>query len=256
MPTAPPRGLISVIIPTLNEQFGIEKTIKSIPKSTISKDAGYDLEIIVVDGESTDTTCDIASKLGAKVIIEKRKGYGRACKSGFAAAMGKIIVTLDADNTYPTERIPSYIEMLVNRGLDFLSVNRFSCMEKGAMNARRRFGNRLLTFVMRLLYHIDVKDSQSGMWIMKKSFISQIKLISDDMSLSEEIKIIAFRNFKAAEVDGKYSARSGTAKLKEFHDGWRNLTYFLSYRKNLRSAILDSPSSYSPSKEKEILSEY
>jgi hypothetical protein len=73
--------------------------------------------------------------------------------------------------------------------------------------------------------------------------------------LSEEIKIIAFRNFKAAEVDGKYSARSGTAKLKEFHDGWRNLTYLLSYRKNLRSAILDPPSSYSPSKEKEILSE-
>lgn len=256
MPTAPTRGLISIIIPTLNEQFGIERTIKSIPKSTISKDAGYDLEIIVVDGESTDTTCDIASKLGARVIIEKRKGYGRACKSGFAAASGKILVTLDADNTYPTERIPSYIDMLVNRSLDFLSINRFSCMDKGAMSLRRRFGNKLLTSVMRLLYHIDVKDSQSGMWIMKKSFVSQIKLISDDMSLSEEIKIIAFRNFNAAEVDGKYSARSGTAKLKEFRDGWTNLTYLFSYRKSFRSAVLElrtSPSS--SSKEKEILSE-
>ena len=255
MPAAPPWGLISIIIPTLNEQFGIEKTIKSIQKFTISNETRHDLEIIVVDGESTDTTCDIASRLGAKVIVEKRKGYGRACKSGFAAARGKIIVTLDADNTYPTERIPSYIELLVNRGLDFLSINRFSCMDKGAMNLRRRFGNKLLTFVMNILYHIDIKDSQSGMWIMKKSFVSQIKLLSDDMSLSEEIKIIAFRFFKAAEVDGKYSARSGTAKLKDFRDGWRNLIYLLSYRKRFRSAILDPSSSYSSSKEKEILSE-
>jgi dolichol-phosphate hexosyltransferase len=256
LPTATPHGLISIIIPTLNEQFGIEKTIRSIPKSTILKDAGYDLEIIVVDGESTDTTCDIASSLGAKVIVEKRKGYGRACKSGFAAARGKILVILDADNTYPTECIPTYIEVLVDRGLDFLSINRFSCMEKGAMNLRRKFGNKLLTSVMRLLYHINVKDSQSGMWIMKKSFISQIRLISDDMSLSEEIKIVAFTNFKAAEVDGKYSARSGTAKLKEFHDGWRNLTYLFGYKRRVRSAVrkLSSTSSTS-SKEKEILSE-
>lgn len=251
-----PQGIISIIIPTLNEQFGIEQTIKSIPKSTILKDAGYDLEIIVVDGESTDRTCDIASSLGAKVIVETRKGYGRACKSGFAAARGKILVTLDADNTYPTECIPTYIEMLVTRGLDFLSINRFSSMEKGAMNLRRKFGNKLLTFVMRLLYHIDVKDSQSGMWIMKKSFISQIKLISDNMSLSEEIKIVAFSNFKAAEVDGRYSARSGTAKLQEFHDGWKNLTYLFGYKRRVRSAgwKLSSTSS-SSSKEKEILSE-
>jgi glycosyltransferase involved in cell wall biosynthesis len=249
--TATPHGLISIIIPTLNEQFGIEKTIKSIPKSIILRDTGYDLEIIVVDGESTDTTCDIATSLGAKVIVEKRKGYGRACKSGFAAARGKILVTLDADNTYPTECIPHYVEMLVSRRLDFMSINRFSSMEKDAMNLRRRFGNKLLTFVMRLLYHIDVKDSQSGMWIMKKSFISQIKLLSDDMSLSEEIKIVAFSNFKAAEVDGKYSARSGTAKLKEFHDGWRNLTYLFGYKKRSRSAVMK----LSSSKEKEILSE-
>jgi glycosyltransferase involved in cell wall biosynthesis len=248
----PSQRLISIIIPTLNEQSGIEKTIKSIPRSTILKDTGYDLEIIVVDGDSTDTTRDVASMLGSKVIIEKRKGYGRACKSGFTAARGEILVTLDADNTYPTECIPDYIQLLNNSKLDFLSINRFSCMEKGAMNLRRRVGNKLLTFVMRLMYDIDVKDSQSGMWIMKKSFISHIKLRSDDMSMSEEIKILAFRNFKAAEVEGKYSARSGTAKLKEFQDGWKNLTYLLSNRRRLKSAILDLTSSY---KEKEILSE-
>jgi glycosyltransferase involved in cell wall biosynthesis len=254
-----PRKLISIIIPTFNEQSGIEKTIKSIPKSAIINDTECDLEIIVVDGESTDTTRDIASSLGAKVIVEKRTGYGRACKLGFAAASGEIIVTLDADNTYPSERIPNYIKTLIADNLDFVSVNRFSCIERGAMNLRRKFGNRILTFVTRLLYGINVKDSQSGMWIMKKRFISQIKLYSDDMSLSEEIKIIAFRNFKALELDGRYSARCGTAKLKEFQDGWKNLTYLLCNWTRLKcgNMALSSSSSSSPflSKEKELLSE-
>jgi dolichol-phosphate hexosyltransferase len=240
--------LISIIIPTLNEQPGIEKTIKSIPRAALMK-AGHDLEIIVVDGQSTDTTRDVASKLGAKVIIEKRKGYGCACKSGFAVAKGEIIITLDADNTYPSESIPSYIQRLSDGNFDFVSINRFSCMEKGAMNVRRRIGNKLLTSVMKLLYSIDVKDSQSGMWIMKKSFISKIKLRSDDMSMSEEIKIIAFRNFKADEVGGKYYARSGTAKLNEFRDGWKNLTYLLGYRRKLGSAILPFSSSANEKKE-------
>ena len=76
------KRLISIIIPTLNEQSGIEKTIKSIPKSVIRDKLGYEVEIIIVDGDSIDSTREIASKMGARVIIEKRKGYGRACKSG------------------------------------------------------------------------------------------------------------------------------------------------------------------------------
>lgn len=78
------KRLISIIIPTLNEQSGIEKTIKSIPESVIRDRLGYEVEIIIVDGDSIDSTREIASKMGARVIIEKRKGYGRACKSGFA----------------------------------------------------------------------------------------------------------------------------------------------------------------------------
>ena len=57
-------------------------------------------------------TVDIATRMGAKVIAERRRGYGRALKTGFAAAKGQIIVTIDADNTYPTSSIPEYIEEL------------------------------------------------------------------------------------------------------------------------------------------------
>jgi glycosyltransferase involved in cell wall biosynthesis len=243
------KRLLSVIIPTLNEQSGIEETISSIPTSYLITKLGYEIEIIVVDGQSTDSTREIAAKLGARVIIEKRRGYGRACKSGFADAKGDILVTLDADNTYPTESIPRYIEELNNKNLEFITVNRFSNMEKGAMSPTRMIGNRILTFAMRLLYSINVKDSQSGMWIMRRSFISQIILCSDDMSLSEEIKIIAFRFFRSAESDGNYYARAGTAKLKVIQDGWKNFKYLFQYKRKLESAVVGSSTNTS---EKEI----
>ena len=236
------QGLVSVLIPTLNEQFGIEKTIRSIPKLALRSKVGYELEVIVIDGESTDSTVEIAKKMGAKVIVERRKGYGRALKSGFAAANGEIIVTLDADNTYPAGSIPEYIEKLEQWECDFITINRFSNMEKGVMSLTRKTGNKILTLLTRLIYSIDLKDSQSGMWIMKRNFISSIRLNSDGMSLSEEIKIIAFKFFKSKEIDGKYYSRSGEAKLRAFYDGWENLKYLFEFRKIIGSAIVPQPS--------------
>ena len=57
-------------------------------------------------------------------MFEKRKGYGRAYKTGFDAVNGEIIVTLDADGTYPVELIPKYIQRLNEKNMDFITVNR------------------------------------------------------------------------------------------------------------------------------------
>jgi len=227
------KGLISVIIPTLNEQSGIKKTISSISTLLLKTKLGYDLEVIVVDGQSTDSTREIATRMGAKVIIEKRRGYGRALKSGFAASNGEIIVTIDADNTYPIEYLPRYVEELEAGNFEFITINRFSEMEKGAMSLTRRIGNKILTLLTNLLYSLDLKDSQSGMWIMRKDFVSQITLTSDDMPISEEIKIIAFKFFRSKEIDGKYHSRSGKAKLRVFGDGWKNLKFLFKFRKKI-----------------------
>jgi glycosyltransferase involved in cell wall biosynthesis len=158
---------VSIIIPAFNEESGIKKTISSIPKTKIHEQ-GYYLEIFVIDGNSTDLTRDFALQVGAKVIVEKGKGYGRALKTGMDAASGNIIVTIDADGSYPAQLIPEYLQELDEKGLDFISVNRFSKMEKGAMSVMHRIGNKILSLAMRLLYSVDLKDSQSGMWIMKK----------------------------------------------------------------------------------------
>jgi glycosyltransferase involved in cell wall biosynthesis len=228
--------LISVVIPALNEEKGIKKTISSIPVSKLHE-LGYKLELIVIDGNSTDSTTDVAKQMSAKVVIEKCKGYGRAYKTGLAAARGDIIVTLDADGTYPAELIPEYIQQLNENGVTFITINRFKEAETGATNFMNRFGNWVLTTTMRLLYSIDIRDSQSGMWIMKREFIDTINLKSDDMSMSEEIKIIAFKFFRSIELDGKYRKRIGKEKLQAFKHGWGNFKYLFEYKTLLDSAI-------------------
>jgi dolichol-phosphate hexosyltransferase len=243
---SPSRGLVSIIIPTLNEEFGIEKTISSIPKSDIHDRLGYDIEIIVIDGNSFDSTRDVALKMGAKVILEKRKGYGRAYKTGFNCAVGDIIITIDADDTYPAKQIPEYIRQLTQKELDFITINRFSRMEAGAMTFTRTIGNKILAFVMNLLYSVNIRDSQSGMWIMKKSFISSINLNSDEMSMSEEIKIIAFKFFKSLELDGTYFTRTGVTKLDTFRHGWLNLKYLFHYRRLIKFALINTATSTPP----------
>ena len=231
-----PQKLISIIIPALNEEDGIEKSICSIPKNKLSE-LGYNLEIIIIDGKSTDLTREIAIRMGARVVLEKRKGYGSAYKTGFSEAKGDILVTLDADGTYPAELIPHYIQELSDKGLDFITTNRFSNMQSGAMDFYHKLGNDILSLIMRLLYSIDVRDSQSGMWIMSRSFIQRINIISDDFSMSEEIKIIAFRFFKALELDGRYYKRLGKVKLATFSDGWRNLKYLFRYRSLINGSV-------------------
>jgi dolichol-phosphate hexosyltransferase len=230
------KQLISIIIPALNEQEGIGPTIKSIPSEELNR-SGYSVEIIVVDGKSFDNTRDVAESLHAKVIVEDITGYGRAYKTGFSAARGDIIVTTDADGSYPLDKIPFYLQELDQKGLDFITVNRLSGLHKDSMSFVHFVGNKILGLTLKMLYSLDIRDSQSGMWIMRREFIERIELCSDDMSLSEEIKIIAFKLFKSLEVDGEYKERFGRAKLSTFSHGWDNFKYLFYFRSKLNFAL-------------------
>lgn len=232
------KKIISILLPALNEEEGLKRTLYSIPKADLIE-AGYVVDILVVDGNSTDKTREIAQEFGARVIIEKRRGYGRAYKTGFESSLGDIIVTLDADDTYPIEIVTEYVDKLIETESDFITTDRFSRMERGSMSLTHKLGNKVLSRTMNLLFSINVHDSQSGMWIMRRSFVDRINLVSDDMCLSEEIKIIAFKYFKSLEVAGRYSERTGSAKLATIRHGWRNLKYLFTYRKFLKHAVRD-----------------
>jgi len=129
---------ISVILPTINEEKGIGPTIDSINRDIFKKNK-WELEIVIVDGDSKDKTQEIAKKKGAKVIVEKRKGYGRAYKTGIPNLTGEIIVTGDADATYPFDKIHEYIQQLIDKDLDFITTDRFAELHHGSMSVKTLF---------------------------------------------------------------------------------------------------------------------
>jgi len=207
---------VSVIIPTLNEEEVIGDVLRKIPWDTVD-------EVIVVDS-SDDATPKIAESYGARVIFEKEKGYGKAYKTGFQAANGEILVTLDGDASYPIDYIPKLVRLLIDKKLDFITTNRLACSKDGSINTANLIGNLLLSLLVRTLFSIKINDSQSGMWVFRRKILDHILPISNGMAFSEEIKIRAFKNkLRAMEVPLTYQRRKGTAKLNPVKDGLRNL---------------------------------
>jgi len=215
---------VSVVIPCFNEEEGVQHVIRSLPKSVD--------EIVVVDNNSTDRTAEVASSLGAKVVPEKRKGYGAAYKAGLPAVNGDITVTLDGDGSYPTEQIEEVIDYLLDTDLDFVSASRFPLQNPEAMTFTNKLGNMVLTVSMLLLFGRRIRDSQSGMWVYRTRVYSLMKLTSDGMPFSEEIKIEAIRNrrIRFGEYRVKYHQRIGEVKLEKWRDGFRNLFFLLKKR--------------------------
>lgn len=219
---------LSVVIPTLNEELSIGQVLDSLQE--VLKD--FDKEIIIVDGLSKDKTVEISKSKGARVLMEKRKGYGRAYKTGFANAKGELIATLDGDTTYPDEVIPELIEHLEKEKLDFITCDRLSTLDKQVMSKKHRLGNWLLTKTGNVLFAIKLRDNQSGMWIFRRSILNKLNLTSDGMGFSEEIKIEAFKHkdINAIEIPVPYRIRIGEIKLDSWGDGWKNWKFLFHKR--------------------------
>ena len=210
-------------MPCLNEEQGVEKVLRAMPP--------FVDQTIVVDNASTDRTPDVAQSLGAEVIREDVRGYGRAYKRGFAAATGDIIVTLDGDHSYPPDAISYLIEALLHLQCDFLNASRFPVQDPRAMSFKHKFGNLVLSIAMSLLYFRWVRDSQSGMWVFRRSILEKMTLESDGMAFSEEIKIEALKQGVVfREISIQYSSRLGEIKLNPWKDGFYNLWFLLRKR--------------------------
>jgi glycosyltransferase involved in cell wall biosynthesis len=215
---------ITVIIPCLNEEQGIEKVMRRMPE--------FVDQVIVVDNGSTDRTSEVARSLGAEVIREPVRGYGRSYKKGFSNATGDIIVTLDGDHSYPPDAISYLLEAFLHLEVDFLNASRFPVRDAKAMSFKHKFGNWVLSLATSILYFRWVRDSQSGMWVFRRSILSGMVLESDGMAFSEEIKIEALRSarIRFAEISIQYSSRLGEVKLNPWRDGMYNL-YFLAKKR-------------------------
>ncbi|HSW66418.1 MAG TPA: glycosyltransferase family 2 protein [Bacillota bacterium] len=224
---------LSIVIPALNEEAGIGAVLDQIPVELLKR-AGYDVEKVVVDNASTDRTGDIAREHGAVVVYQPKRGYGNAYKAGFDAATGDIIATGDADMTYPFDTLPEILAKLQNENLDFITTNRLGRRNRESLKGSHRFGNWLLSKVMRVLFGFPIQDSQSGMWIFRRHIWQRLDVRHGGMPFSQEIKIEAYgKGLACAEVPIEYRKRVGEVKLS-VHDAWRTMKELFLKRLSLR----------------------
>jgi glycosyltransferase involved in cell wall biosynthesis len=192
---------------------------------------GWNCEVIVVDNGSTDGTGMLARTLGARVVDEPQRGYGRAYRAGMGVAVGDIIATGDADRTYPFDALPQLLGILLDGDYDFLSTNRLVDGNRPAIRFSHLLANHVLSAVGRTLMRTPFRDSQSGMWLFRREVWRGVDVRSHGMAFSQELKHEAyFRGFSCVEVPIEYRPRGGDVKLDAARDGLRNLGQLAGHR--------------------------
>jgi hypothetical protein len=230
-PESPAAGLVSVIIPCLNEAENIEQCVKAAWGSM--RRAGVAGEVIVADNGSEDGSAELAAGAGAHVVHEPRRGYGSAYLAGFAAARGTFVLMADADLTYDFDEIPSFLRELRD-GADMVIGNRMQNIHPGAMPWLHRYiGNPLLSRFLNLLFHTGVRDAHCGMRAFRRDRLETLQLRTTGMEFASEMVVRAAKErLDIRQIPIEYHPRGGESKLSSFRDGWRHLRFLLLHSPN------------------------
>ncbi len=157
----PARLTAAVVIPCLNEEASIGLLVGDVIAVCDDPAAAVDItEIIVVDNGSTDRTAEVAVDAGARVVVEPRRGYGRACLSGvLASGPVDLIVLMDGDRSDVPAELPELVAPLLAGDAGLVIGSRMrGTIEKGALLPQQIVGNRVATTLIRLLYGIRLSD--------------------------------------------------------------------------------------------------
>lgn len=207
--------MISIILPVLNEELSIGKTIDSL-NETMSK-TGYDYEIIVVDDGSSDKTYDIAKEKNVILLQHPSNlGTGAARKTGILNSNGDIIVTLDADGSYPVHQIPELLKYLPQ----YDQVIGARIKEAGRIKFLRVPAKWFIKKLASYLTQTDIPDPNSGFRAFKKEIMEKyLYLIPDRFSCVTTMTIVFLcNNHRVKFIPIEYYKRIGKSKFHPIKD--------------------------------------
>jgi glycosyltransferase involved in cell wall biosynthesis len=210
---------IAVLLPCYNEALVIETVVerfrKAIPHAAI----------YVYDNNSTDNSLEQARKSGAIVRCELRQGKGFVVRRMFADIDADIYVMCDADETYDASAAPELIGQLVDNGLDMVVGTRID-VGGSAYRPAHKFGNWLLTSLVRAMFGGKFSDMLSGYRVFSRRFVKSFPLMSQGFEIETELAVHALQlEMPVIEVPTRFTDRveGSESKLRTFSDGHRIL---------------------------------
>ena len=200
---------LTVSMITMNEERAVGKVIADIRR------VAPDAEIFIVDS-SRDRTAEIATELGCRVFKQfPPQGYGPAMDRAVRDAGGDVVITLDCDDTYPVEAIPTLMA-LIDGGFDLVNTTR-THRRPEAMPFANFIANRVFALAARVRHGLKTTDVHSGMRAYRKSMIEQVRWDPHGPALPVDMYVIPFRmGFRTTEVPIKYRERIGETTLQRW----------------------------------------
>ncbi|MDQ3021259.1 MAG: glycosyltransferase family 2 protein [Bacteroidota bacterium] len=224
---------LAVVIPALNEEKSIEgiinRCLNAIP-NIIKATSVNSVEITVVSDGSTDNTVSLASKYTDKIkliIFEINRGYGAAIKEGWENSDADLLGFLDADGTCEPNFFADLCNMLIDENADIALGSRLN--PNSQMPLIRKIGNKFYSTILSMVSFQKIKDTASGMRVVKRSSLHRIMPLPDGLHFTPAMsaRAILSQDLKIVEKDMTYHEREGESKLKVFRDGIRFLGIIL-----------------------------
>ena len=227
---------VAVLVPCYNEATTISEVV------TAFRAALPDAEIYVYDNNSTDATASLAASAGAIVRREPIQGKGNVVRRMFADVDAEVYVLVDGDATYDALAAPEMIDLLVQDRLEMVNGARTSKTTE-AYRTGHRFGNRVLSSLVRMMFGARIKDMLSGYKIFSRRFVKTFPAHSAGFEIETELVVHALElRMAVAEVSTTYGERpeGSSSKLHTIRDGFRILLTILELVKEERPLLFFS----------------
>ena len=215
---------IAVLLPCYNEASSIANVVAAF------KGALPMADVYVYDNNSVDNTAEEALRAGAIVRREPNRGKGNVVRRMFSDIEADIYVMADGDETYDPTVAPELIRKLIEEHLDMVVGSRVAT-DAQAYRLGHKFGNRMLTSLVKFLFGYGFEDILSGYRVMSRRFIKSFPIHSHGFEIETEMSVHALQlGLPVAEVPTKYGVRpdDSQSKLRTYRDGFRILFTIIS----------------------------